>query len=148
MRHFKYCSPMRVTLGKGSFSFPQGLHSSFGSRGCCQKRTAKCNESMYSPAAPAAFSSYPGLSTFQTTICGTGPQPCAATPKLDGQVSPKGLTLFLKGLDWSKIRRCFNCFFLHHLGNEKNRAACECIIVYCNGLGMSCLWSLVTSSVH
>lgn len=144
MRHFKYCSPMRVTLGKGSFSFPQGLHSGFGSRGCCRKRTAGCNESMYSPAALAAFPSYPVLSTFQTTVSDTGPQPCAATAVLDRWVCPRGLQPWFQKA-WSGVKLIGDVLMS---SGQCTETECECVAVYRNGLGMSCLGTLVTLSVH
>lgn len=148
MRHFKYCSPMRVTLGKGSFSFPLGLHSSFGSRGCCRKRTAGCNESMYSPAAPPAFPSYPALSTFQTAVSDIGPQPCAATAVLDRRVCPRGLQpWFQKAWIGAKII-VDDLIAASYVIWGMHRIECECIVVYSNSLSMSCLWTLVTPSVH
>lgn len=147
MRHFKYCSPMGVTLGKGSFSFPQGLHSSFGSRGCCQQRTARCYESMYSPATLTAFLSYSGLSTSQTAVCSTDPQPQLFLLDRSSPVT-SDLSFKRSGLV-SKINGSFNHFFLCHLGNAWNRTGCEYIVVY---IVMALIWSslrpLVTSSIH
>lgn len=103
---------------------------------------------MYSPAA---FPSYPVLSTFRPTVSDTGPQPSAATAVLIRWVYPKGLKpWFQKAWTGAKliVDGLIAAFFFFYVTCAMHHIECEYIAVYSNGLSMSLLWSLGSLGFH